>query len=177
MKTVALIPGHSTTDPGAINPNTGHTEYDYNLTLVDMIADELSRVGLVRPLIVHRETYQGLPAKVNSTGADIALEFHCNAFNGEATGTEMLHYSGSRKGLAVARAMMGAAYGALALPHRGVKHVRGRDRGAYLLRETKMPCVIVESFFIDNDNDLRVGLDKQLQLARAYAQAIEGLLP
>lgn len=176
MKTVALLAGHSTTDPGAINPNSGHTEYDYNLTLVGMIADELSRIGLVRPIIVHRETYSGLPVKVNTTGADLCLEFHCNAFNGKASGTEMLYWHTSKGGKAVAERLQSAVYEVLALPIRGAWAIDGKARGGHLLRGTVMPCVIVESFFIDNDNDLRAGLDNQLQLARAYAQAIEGML-
>lgn len=176
MKTVALITGHSTTDPGAVNPNTGHKEYDYNSELVSMISSRLAGAGLVRPIIVHRDTYSGLPAKVNATGADIALEFHCNAFNGKASGTEMLYWHTSGKGKAVAQQMQDAAYTVLALPYRGVKPINRKSRGGHLLRGTIMPCVIVESFFIDNDKDLRVGLDNQLQLASAYANAIEGML-
>lgn len=176
MKTIALIIGHSTTDPGAINPNTGHTEYDYNSGLVVMISNRLAGGGLVRPIIVHRDTYLDLPRQVNATGADVALEFHCNAFNAKASGTEMLYWHASGKGKGVAQQMQDAAYTVLALPYRGVKPISGNDRGGYLLRKTVMPCVIVESFFIDNDKDLRVGLNNQLQLASAYANAIEGML-
>lgn len=175
MKTVALLAGHSTTDLGAVNPRTGHTEYGYNSFLVDLIADELARVGYVKPIIVHRESYSALPAKVNSTGADMAFEFHCNAFNGKASGTEMLYWHSSAKGRVMAEELQQAALCALALPDRGVKAIDSKARGGHLLRGTKMPCVIVESFFIDNDKDLRVGLDRQLQLAQAYAGAIEAL--
>ena len=173
MKTAAIIIGHSTTDPGAVNPNSGHTEYNYNLTLATLIADELMRGQTVLPYIVHRDTYKALPEKVNATGADIAIELHCNAFNGKASGTEMLYWHSSKRGELLARHLQEAAKLTLALPDRGIKPIDGKDRGGHLLKGTSMPCVIVESFFIDNDNDLRVGLDYQLPLAKAYAQAIE----
>lgn len=176
MKTVALLAGHSIKDPGAVNPNSGHTEYDYNRTLGNLIAIELAKVGVVRPLIVNRDTYKGLPSKVNATGADVAIELHCNAFNGEASGTEMLCWVNSKIGHLLADRLQNAAYKVLALPYRGVKRIGADDRGGYLLKRTEMPCVIVESFFIDNDNDLAVGLKYQHQLAKAYAQVIEDYL-
>ncbi|KKK66742.1 hypothetical protein LCGC14_2961020, partial [marine sediment metagenome] len=47
------------------------------------------------------------------------------------------------------------------------------DRGGYLLRYTKAPCILAEPFFIDNNDDLaraQVDLDG---LASVYANAID----
>lgn len=176
MQRVALIPGHSTTDPGAINTFTGHTEYDYNLKLAYTVARKLAANGRLAPVIVHRSTYRDLPTKVNQTGAVVAVEFHCNAFNTRATGTEMLHWHTSVKGKHLAHALQDAALKALQLTDRGVKPIDGKSRGSYLLEQTSMPCVIAESFFIDNIKDLSVGLDNYEELAIRYADAIEAFL-
>lgn len=176
MKTAAIIIGHSKTDSGALSPTSDWTEYKYNSILAELIASELSKVGSVKPLIVHRDTYGHLPAKVNATRADVALELHCNAFNTQVSGTEMLYWHTSSKGKALAEALQKAAYESLALPNRGVKPINSNARGGFLLKKTTMPCVIVESFFIDNDNDIEQGLQWQSVLATAYANAIEDYL-
>ena len=56
---------------------------------------------------------------------------------------------------------------------RGLKPIKNRDRGAYLLRKTDAPCVIIEPFFIDNDNDFNVGKEKKDEYAKAIALAIK----
>lgn len=174
MKTAAIIVGHSRARQGATNPHDGTTEFEYNEPLAQLIADQLQKCGAVRPVIVYRDSYSTLPGKVNETGADIAIELHCNAHNTEASGTEMLYWDTSRNGKRLAQELQNAAVTTLSLPDRGAKPIGADDRGGYLLRYTAMPCVIVESFFIDNDDDLAIGIEKRQALAVRYARAIEG---
>jgi N-acetylmuramoyl-L-alanine amidase len=47
------------------------------------------------------------------------------------------------------------------------------DRGGYLLRYTKAPCLIAEPFFIDNNNDLTRAQEDLDGLTSAYASAID----
>lgn len=172
-KIVALIVGHSQSSQGASNAN-GMTEWAFNHVLASLVANHLTASGKVKPVLIHRDTYSELPEKVNETGADIAVSFHANAFNTEATGSEVLYYHRSIKGRKLADIMQFAATDALGLTDRGIKPKNESDRGGHLLRHTSMPCVIVEPFFIDNSADLKIAMEKQCELAKNYAHAIEG---
>ena len=97
---------------------------------------------------------------------------HCNAFNGNVSGTEVLYYHRSVKGRDMARILQNRLTGFLGFPDRGIKPRTSEDRGGYLLKYTIAPCVIAEPFFIDNNDDLdRVKQDLD-GLAHTYAGAI-----
>jgi len=109
--------------------------------------------------------------QVNASGADFAVELHCNAYNGQASGTEMIIYPTSANGRRLATFMQRRVVEVLQLPDRGVKGPQGGGRGLAFLRNTRMPAVIAESFFIDNDSDLAVATERKQRLAAAYANA------
>lgn len=168
---IALIIGHSRQSEGASNVNTGETEWEYNRQLVGLIAGELAPEHDLA--IIHRDDgYNMLPSEVNETGADIAISFHCNAFDTRTSGTEVLYWHGSGKGRVLAEKLQAATVGVLGLTDRGVKPIGDGDRGAPLLRDTHMPCVLMESFFIDNDHDVSVGQHYKHKLAEAIAECI-----
>ena len=101
------------------------------------------------------------------------MSLHCNAFNGQASGTEVLYYHRSQKGRAIGEVLLRHLVDHLGLPNRGLKPCTAEDRGGYLLCYTKAPCVIAEPFFIDNDQDLARAQEDLDGLALAYAKAIE----
>lgn len=176
MAKIAIIVGHEKKSQGGSNRN-GVTEYDYNSRLGEMIAALLVTEDH-EPFIVYRDgtTYSKLPQRVNKTGADIAVSLHCNAFNGQASGSETLHYVNSQNGERLAEHIQKKVVGVMKLSDRGlrpvdVKHVgREGDRGGHLCKRTSMPTVIVEPFFIDNDSDLQRGEERMIILAAAIAQ-------
>lgn len=168
---VALIPGHGPEiDRGAENRD-GTTELAWNRDLVNRIQFHLN--GAVESVIIHRKRERVSPVlEINQTKPDIAIEFHCNASDGRASGTEMIYVS--RAGKRLAEALQSEAVKALRLPDRGVKQPFA-GRGNYFLTKTDMPAVIAESMFIDNSDDLRVANERKEDLARAYARAILSL--
>lgn len=169
---VCLVPGHGPDiDRGAAN-HDGTTELDWNRDLVNKIAALLPD----RSVVVHRTTERLSPVTaINATKATFALEFHLNASNRTASGTEMIYWPGSSRGLVIAQKLLDAAVNTLNLPNRGVKQP-WNGRGALFLKGTSMPAVIVESFFIDNDRDLHRGNTCKAELAAAYAAVISNLL-
>lgn len=174
MKKVAIVIGHGPRiDKGAVNPSSGTNELDWNTDLADRIQARLS--GRVEGVIVKRVVERLQPvAETNATGADAAIELHLNSFNGTASGTEMI--ATSLRGREFAGLLQNAAVRALGLANRGVKGPQGGGRGQRWLNGTRMPAVIVESFFIDNDADLRRGNERKDQLAQGYADAIVDFL-
>lgn len=169
---VALVIGHKMTSGGAVSYN-GVSEFEYNEELVGMVASNLVGTS-IEPLIFHRNSYAKLPDEINSKDPDLIISFHCNAFNKKATGSEVLYYYKSRKGKAIARTVLSAIHKCLGLVNRGIKSKSSEDRGGYLLRYTKAPCIIIEPFFIDNELDFLTGVDLKIDLALAISDAIAG---
>ena len=109
---------------------------------------------------------------INDTEADFAINLHCNAFNREASGTEVLYYHKSKTGEKIAKILQSSSVDALGINDRGIKPETAEDRGGFLLRYTSMPCLIAEPFFIDNYDDLAIAGSKRDDLVQAYADAI-----
>ncbi len=169
-KLCALVIGHKKSSPGAVNEKTGLTEFDFNEDLAIRIEEKVRSVDIQR---VYRRTYQELPGDINALGPDFVVSLHCNAFNGRASGTEVLYYHKSEKGRLMAEILKRHLVETLGLPDRGIKAKTAEDRGGYLLRYTVAPCIISEPFFIDNDNDLKKAKEELDSLVTAYAEAIE----
>ena len=171
MKTIAIVVGHGPVkDRGATNPD-GTTELDWNRDLAVQIFEAIG--DKARVSVISRRLEGTPPVElVNATNADAAVELHLNAYNGSASGTEMIHYPTSNRGKALAVLLQQAAVEVLGLPNRGVKPPQAGGRGMKFVRDTRMPAVIVESFFIDNDRDLSIGNKQKARLAKAYAEAL-----
>lgn len=169
---IALLIGHGYRgDKGAYNKVTGTTEFDWNENLVKLINQKLPN-----SVIVYRDvSYSKLPSKINDLGVDLCVSFHCNAFNGSATGTETLYWNTSRKGKEIAAKLQEAVVSTLNLSDRGIKSKKAGDRGATILQKTRMPTVLLEPFFIDNISDLRVADAKKEELAKAIAECLKAL--
>lgn len=181
MKKVAIVVGHGPRiDHGAVNAD-GTNELDWNRELAKYIGIALE--GRVEYKIISREIERLSPIEaVNAYGADLAIELHLNAsddedpdLEGTASGTEMIVYERSEKAKVAAKFFLDAAVGVLGLPNRGVKPPY-EGRGNRFLSRTTMPAIIVESFFIDKSSDLRIGNQRKVALAKAYADAIATIL-
>lgn len=171
MKKCALVIGHKKSSPGASN-EMGLTEFAFNEKLAMEIEDEVNDVVTQR---IYRRTYNTLPSDINEFNPDFIISLHCNAFNKTASGTEVLYYHRSTKGKLMAEILNEKLLEALGLNNRGIKPKSAEDRGGYLLKSTQAPCVIAEPFFIDNNSDLKVVIDKRDALIKAYATSIESI--
>jgi N-acetylmuramoyl-L-alanine amidase len=169
MKAI-LIPGHKADRPGAKNKEAGVSEFGFNSGLIDEIRKKFK--GEQELVKVNRVTYKALPKDVNRHKPTFVLSFHCNAFNTEASGAEVLYYHSSIHGKAIAEIFQ-AEFVGLGLKDRGVKPKGTEDRGGYLLRYVNAPIIILEPFFIDNDDDYALIVKKHRALVNAYGRALE----
>jgi N-acetylmuramoyl-L-alanine amidase len=172
MKRCALVIGHKKSSPGASNKSSGLTEFAFNEAIAIEIESEIDGVDVQK---ISRRTYTSLPADINELNPDFIMSLHCNAFNENATGTEVLYYHRSIKGKLAAEILKDHLINALGLSDRGIKPKTSEDRGGYLLRYTNAPCVIAEPFFIDNDSDLQIVTDRRKELIKAYATSIKAI--
>jgi N-acetylmuramoyl-L-alanine amidase len=170
MKKCALVIGHKKSSSGAVNGKSGTTEFGFNELLSMDIEKEVNVVEIQR---VYRRTYSSLPSDINELSPDFIISLHCNAYNEEASGTEVLYYHKSTKGKQIAEILNRKLVEALGLKDRGIKPKTTEDRGGYLLKQTNAPCIISEPFFIDNDSDLSIAETKRSTLVKAYSTAIE----
>ena len=168
----ALIVGHSRTSQGASNKTSKMTEFNYNKQIIIELKLKLEALGH-DVNIVYRRTYATLPGDVNKLNPELVVSFHCNAFNEKVSGSEVLYWHRSTKGKKIAGIFQKQIKNCLKLPDRGIKAKTSEDRGGYILRMTKAPCVILEPFFIDNDSDLKTAQDKQTEYIDALVKAFK----
>jgi N-acetylmuramoyl-L-alanine amidase len=168
---IALVVGHKPNSPGACNNNKNMCEFPFNSKLVADLKGRICKKYDIE--IVYRDTYNGLPGKVNALNPDFIVSFHCNAFNTKATGTETLYYKTSKKGKAIAQVFQTNMVAALGLANRGIKPKGSEDRGGYLLRYTAAPCVLIEPFFIDNDSDYDTVMNNYEKFLAALEKSLD----
>jgi N-acetylmuramoyl-L-alanine amidase len=168
MPKVFLSAGHGGSDPGAVA--NGLYEKTINLNTLLECAKELTRHGVT--VVCSRTTDVDDPVaqevkEANSSSADIVVSFHANAGGGD--GFEAFYHSNNDKGKALA-VLCEKYVKSLGQNSRGLKH----GDGLYFIKNTSMTSVLVESFFVDNSTDKKIGdtVAEQKAFGKAYAKAI-----
>ena len=167
-KKVFLSAGHGGTDPGAVAYNL--KEKDINLQILLACKSELERHGVTvvtSRLKDENDPVQEETREANASGADIAVSFHTNAGRGD--GSESYYYVGSKEGEKLAK-LCEKYTKALGQNSRGIKS----GKHLYFVKNTKMPAVLSECAFVDNDadNDIIDTVAEQKAFGIAYAKAI-----
>ena len=172
--TVIIDPGHGGPDPGAIGIG-GIRETDVVLEISKIIKNLLSDKGVKVALTRKNEIDLDLPPRVsfaNNTDADIFVSIHANASRGkrrDINGLETFYYRGWKGRLlakGIQKEILRVSPGS---PDRGVKQGR-----FYVIKNTRMPAVLVEIGFLTGRLDAR-RLEKathRKKLAYAIAKGI-----
>jgi N-acetylmuramoyl-L-alanine amidase len=173
---VAIDPGHGGGDTGAtgvLPPGTqtglvprtdsqGRTviyEKDVNLDIAFRL-DAWLRANGARTLLTRTQDLAGgdrayttegadLRARTdiaNEAGVELFISVHNNALGSTTSGTETFHYYySSAASRQLAQDVQAEMVAALGLPDRGVK-----TAGFYVLRNTRMPAILIEGAFLTN---------------------------
>jgi N-acetylmuramoyl-L-alanine amidase len=172
---VVIDPGHGGTDPGAIGIG-GIRETDVVLEVSKIVKNLLSEKGVKVRLTRKNEVDLDLPPRVyfaNNTDADIFVSIHANASRGkrrDINGLETFYYRGWRGRLLAKKIQKQILRVSPGSPDRGVKQGR-----FYVIKNTRMPAVLVEIGFLTGRLDAR-RLEKTIHRKRlAYAIA-KGIL-
>lgn len=168
MPKVFLSAGHGGNDPGAVA--NGLYEKAINLNTLLSCREELIRHGVT--VVCSRTTDVDDPVsqevkEANLSESDIAVSFHANAGGGD--GFEVYYHSSNTNGKKLAK-----------LCEKYVKAIGQNSRGVksgnrlQFIKNTKMTSVLVESFFVDNSTDKKIGdtIVEQKKFGVAYARAI-----
>ncbi|PZN07655.1 MULTISPECIES: N-acetylmuramoyl-L-alanine amidase [Thermaerobacter] len=179
MPKVFLDPGHGGRDPGALGH--GLVEKDLNLAIALAVRRHLVRHGLT--VRMSRTTDRTVPLRArtdqaNAWGAHAFVSIHCNAHTEpSARGFEVWHsVLPTSPGRILARYLVQWLDRLTPLANRGARSRAGRGGRDYyhVIRETRMPAVIVECGFLTNPDDARYlgSAAGQAQVAEAIARGI-----
>ncbi|MCQ4113693.1 N-acetylmuramoyl-L-alanine amidase [Megasphaera sp. SC8-1] len=179
---VYINPGHDLDyDSGAVHTDTDGTvdlrECDVAAKIGAKVKEYLEAAGCECRILQSDNLYYdsdhddrpvAVCADANDWEADVFVSIHCNAANGQALGTEVECYSRMSNGGNLAQCIQDQIVSALGTVDRGVKEMPG----LIVLRHTDMPAVLVETAFIDNDDDADLLKDKWDDFSRAIARGV-----
>ncbi len=165
MKPIFISAGHSNQDPGAVA--NGTTEAAVVLEFRDLVADSLQalgarfdRDGIQGQNLTLREAVKRIPSN------GVAVEFHLNAASANtATGVETLS---SDKNKDFCRGLCELISLRLGIRNRGAKDEGSGQHSR--LAFVQSGGVIVELFFLTNEQDLKKYQDQKYDLAREVAE-------
>jgi len=172
---VVIDPGHGGPDPGAIGIG-GIRETDVVLEVSKIVKKLLSEKGVKVRLTRKNEVDLDLPPRVsiaNKTNADIFVSIHANASRGkrrDINGLETFYYKGWRGRLLAKRIQKQILRVSPGSPDRGVKQGR-----FYVIKNTRMPAVLVEIGFLTGRLDAR-RLEKTAHRKRIAFAIAKGIL-
>lgn len=184
---VVIDPGHGGYDPGAIRK--GVMEKEINLAIAKEVSKilqsnnvqvKLTRDGdynLAVPGLHGREAkrydFERRIELARRFAADAVVSIHVNVSRRKCSGPEAFYYKKSSQGKLLAESIQRELTGIPDINKRVIK-----TGSYYILRRTEMPCVIVETGFINNPKEREKLLDKKYQqvLAQAIAKGIVNYL-
>lgn len=172
MFTVGLVVGHSHNSQGAMNVTYNISEFEFNNLLVDKVLDYLSSSSIKSTKYLRTHGLTELVSRINKDKLDLVISFHCNACNTKVSGTETLYYHSSIKGKQIASELQQSIVSTLHLRDRGLKPVTLKDRGGYLLGKVQPTAVLLEPFFIDNNEDYSLANSNIDNLANSIAKTL-----
>lgn len=154
MIKLVMDPGHGGKDPGAVG--NGLVEKDLNLEMSIRIAGKLAAYDVAVTLTRSFDTDLGLDERcdiANNLGADHFCSLHTNS--GGGTGFEsFIHTSAGSKTEIIHNILHDTVAGYY---NSAGFHDRGKKRADFaVLRNTVMPAVLLENFFIDSPTDAAV---------------------
>ena len=165
---ITINPGHAPNgnpDPGACGFGLRESDVAYNVG--KGVEKYLNAIG-IETVFIQSDELSEITETANSTGSDLFISIHCNAFNGVAKGTETCVYSLYGTAAKLGQCVQNQIVNSLGTVDRGLKE----RTGLYVLKHTDMPAILVELAFIDNDVDNALLRDKQDEFARAIARGV-----
>ena len=163
---VVLDPGHGGYDSGAVNVANKLLEKDLNMELafiMESVLEERFDVMLTRNLdsyVMNKDRVK----LANKNNAKFYISLHHNGvINIQANGIEVLYYPHSAYGKQLAEKVVNRICAGWKIKNRGTKPGWYRQQpGKYLtvLRDTKMPAILIEACFLSNCQDREYVIDK-----------------
>ena len=170
---IILDPGHGADDVGCSYDGINEKDINYDIALR---LEKLLKESGYKVILTHDDSEYVSPydrAKLaNRKGGDLYISIHQNAAdNTDATGIEIWYSIRNPRSMLLAEMIQ----------KRLIAETGAEDRGAKLtnslivVRETKMPSVLIECGFLSNENDQNKLNDENYRqkIAESIAQAVD----
>lgn len=150
---IVLDPGHGGSDSGAVGNNLAEKTINYKqaMALYKLLeADPNIKVYMTRETDVY-PTLEFRTTLANDIEADLFVSIHNNSASASIRGAETLYYPSTTdiRGKQVAQLIQNALVNKCGMQNRGIK----ARSDLYVLRNTKMTAVLIETGFISNAAD------------------------
>lgn len=175
LATIVIDAGHGGFDNGA--SFQGRKEKDDNLRLALAVGEKLEQMGYDVIYTRTEDIYQSPYEKAqiaNEANADYFISFHRNSSEGENnySGSMSLIYGGDERARRLAESINEQ------LEKSGFTDLGIDERtGLVVLRRTKMPAVLIEAGFINNEKDNQIFDNNFNAIASNIAQGIADVVP
>ena len=169
-KIITITAGHSNVDPGAVNGQ--HREADIAQDARNIVAYYLKQKGIEIRTDGEGKGNLSLNKAIGLIkGSAIAVEFHCNASaNKSAKGVEALAQS---KDKTISQQLCKAVADAMGIPLRGDRGWKPENSGQHTrLGYVANGGIILELFFISNDQELAIWHQKKWLICKAIADVL-----
>ena len=176
---VVIDPGHGGFDNGAQGISTGVLEDELNLKVSKLLAERLETQNIKVTLTrcedealadTKKEDMKERRRLMHDMGADITVSIHMNKFSDRAVHGPMVFYTdGDEMSERLAECVLSNICSALELPARRIN-----TGDYYVIRNSRIPAIIVECGFLSNPTEERKLCDDsyQMRLADAVAKGI-----
>lgn len=174
MSKLFLIAGHSNSDPGAVAENVVGRVKESDLTKEqrDMVYHYF-RQHNVSPVIFDddKDSLSQVIQKVNNLikPSDILIDFHFNAFNKKASGSEVF----PNKNMLIASELVTGISSIMGIPNRGVKIQSESSRGTLGILKGIGRRILIETCFMDNEDDFESYVKNKHLVNQYIAETIE----
>lgn len=161
-------------DPGAVALGTTETEEVIKTRdLIEQIFNQQNIDFLSVPDHIDlRPTINWINRR--SVSGDVAVELHCNAFNGNVRGTEAFFIAGNNQRKAETQLLLQALLNKVPeLKNRGAKPDNaGQHSRLAFCRDVNIPSILIELCFIDNRDDLHLLQNHRNRFANGLAKGL-----
>ena len=175
---VVIDAGHGGEDPGKVGVN-GALEKDINLEIAKKVEEKLEREGI--QVVMTREEDKGESSKrkdmekrvalINEIKPFMTVSIHQNSYTDSSVrGAQVFYYTNSEEGKSAAQIMQSRLK---EMDWENERHIKS-DNTFFLLKNTKVPTIIVECGFLSNYEEAQklVTQDYQNMMAEGIVKGI-----
>lgn len=177
---IMIDPGHGGEDLGTTSTiATSYHEKAANLVTAQVLQSYLQQLGFHTMMTRHRDVFVSLPQRsqfANEQNVDLFVSVHYNSAPApQAHGIEVFYYNSSenkeraKASKALAQSVLENVIAMTGAKSRGVKH-----GNLAVIRETKMPAILIEGGFFTNADEFAKIKDQAYikKIARGIAQGV-----
>lgn len=175
---IVVDAGHGGKDTGTMSKQDAYVEKELTLQMAAYLCDCLHQLGYKTVMTRSQDVFVELDERAhfaNQREADLFVSVHCNhSVNREAAGVEVYYYKENKPTPSAriqASKLLGGEVLRKILGHTGAASRGLKQQNFAVIRETKMPAILIETGFLSNPQERTRLRDPHYQRALAWGIA------